>query len=145
MRKHVSTQNITILLLIFILSGCSTLQTKGGDYNNMGNPYSGTKKVIDDFEDGPDNDHHFGPSGAIGVGALFIPISDFISGTIFYLIKSIDMASSIVLDTALLPIDLVNQDKYYISEITRREDIKSLIQAYKINKITELFSEFNNL
>lgn len=125
------------LLLFFTFSGCSTLQTKAGDSHSVGHVYSGTKKAMEDFGEGPDHDHNYGPSGAIGVGALFIPVTDFIGGTFYYIYTTVDMLGSVVGDTLFLPVDLIYQDGYDIDKMIKNNDIEMLVTSYQAQKVTE--------
>jgi|GEM_PF-3167782 len=124
---------VFIFILPFFVTGCSTIQTKSGDDKQIGVLYSGVQQAAERISDGPDYDHNYGPNGPIGVGALFIPVIDFMHGIVFYTTNSFDLLFSSVADTLFLPVDLAYQDDYSIDTVIQHKDIAGMIGLYQQN------------
>ena len=105
------------VILLFILGGCSTM-----NHHKLGHYYSGVDRV------GEYSRPSYGPNGAIGVGALFIPVIDGFRVVVY---NPIDFIFSGTADTVMLPLDLAYHDSVKAKE-KKAEALAHGNQSYAI-------------
>jgi len=115
---------LVMSLILLFLNACSTMQ-----HHEIGDTYSGLSKV------GERDKGSYGPNGAIGVGALFIPVID---GLYYVVYLPVDVVFTATADTLLYPIDLLMHESYIkhqaYKEAARNQDIDYAIKHYKLGE-----------
>lgn len=89
-------KSFSLLTFIILISGCSSITARVGDDSQLGKPYSGMEHAVDNLEE-----------------CNILALLTFIPAPLVLLpISTVDVIGSLVVDTVLLPIDLIaNNEK----------------------------------